>query len=197
MSTELEETLARELHQVAESTQVPPMPALSPQDERRSLRPRLWQPLLVAAVVVLLVGFLAVVLDSPDDTPRPSGPPDVTIPTTAPLVPYVIDKRLYVDGQQVPGAWSSVQSANGTWLGQKYDGSWWSGGPGRDTGQIDAEVEQPPVLSPDGRFIALIDLSSGSAVLTGFETAPAGEGWALHRSTCPSPRAASHCGSGG
>ncbi len=176
MGAALETTLTRELHQVAETTEVPPMPALPSDTDRRSLPVRLWQPLVVAASVVLLVGALALVLDRPDEAPAPSAPPGLAIPVTAPLVPYVVDQRLYVDGQQVPGTWSSVQWAGETWVGQQGDGSWWSGGPGRDTGAIYAELDQPPVISPDGGLVAFIDTSSGGAVLTGFDTRPAGEG---------------------
>lgn len=146
------------------------------QDERGSLPARRWQPFLAATAVVLLVGVLVLVLDRPGEPPESTSAPDPTISVTAPRAPYVVDQRLYVDGQQVPGTWWSVESAGGHWWGQRQDGSWWTGGPGVDTHEIDARVDQPPALSPDGRFIALIDLSGGPAVLTGYETAPAGEG---------------------
>ncbi len=173
MSADLEAALARELHQVAASTRVPPMPAMPTQTDPHPLPGRRWQPLLVAAAVVLLVGMLAVVLDRPAEAPGPATPPVRTIAVTAPLVPYVVDQRLYVDGEQVPGTWWSVESAGGHWLGQQSDGSWWSGGRGADPNVIDAEIDQPPAISPDGRFIALLDLSNGGAVLTGFETTTA------------------------
>jgi hypothetical protein len=191
MTTELENTLARELHEVAGDVRVPPMPSVVPAPHR--LRPRaagLWQPLLVAAAVVLIVGVAALVLsrlggDRPEPTPAPSpsGTPsagtvqDTTIPVTAPTVPYVLDQRLYVDGRQVPGAWSFVESRAGVWLAQQYDGSWWWGGPGVDTGRIDAQLDQPPAISPNGLYVAFVDLSSGGARLTGFDTRSAGEGF--------------------
>ncbi len=116
MSTELENTLARELHEVADGVHVPPMPALPPPDEHRSLTTRLWAPLLVAAAVVLLVGGLALVLGRPGDTrraerapaqrradERASGTGDGTISGEAPTVPYVVDQRLYVDGDAGAG----------------------------------------------------------------------------------------------
>ncbi len=191
MSTEMENALARELHEVADGVHVPPMPSLPPPDEQRSLTTRLWAPLLVAAAVVLLVGGLALTLDGRDDPAVPSGPgpsgtptsspsgnrQDGTISSAAPTVPYVLDQRLYVDGAQVPGTWWSVESRGGQWLAVQTDGSWWSGGPGRDTGPIAAEVDQPPVMSPNGRYVALIDLSSGVPTVTGFDTLPAGEGF--------------------
>ncbi len=177
MNSGLEETLVRELHQVADATLVPPMPALPVQDEQRPHQGRHWQPLVAAAAVVLLVGTLAWVFDGRGETPTPSAPPARTIPVSAPLVPYVVDQRLHVDGQQAPGSWWFVESAGDSWLGQRTDGSWWWGAAGLDPVEIDAELDQPPVLSPDGRFIALIDLSSGNAVLTGFETVPDGQGF--------------------
>lgn len=177
MSTELETALARELQGVADALRVPPMPSLPAPDAQGPLRSRLWQPLLVAASIALLVGALAVALSQPSKRPTPASPQEVTIPVTAPTVPFVVDQRLYVDGTQVPGTWWSVESRGETWLALRSDGSWWSGTPGRDTGRIDAQMDQPPVLSPDGSFIALVDLTSGRAILTGFDTQPSGEGF--------------------
>ena len=193
MTTKLEETLVRELHEVAGGIQVPPMPSVVPADEPRPRAARLWQPLLAAAAVVLIVGVVALLLSkqgggmpqpapSPGVTPSTSanaspGPKDAAIPVTAPTVPYIIDQRLYVDGSQVPGAWSFVESRGGVWLALQSDGSWWSGGPGVDTGRIDAQIDQPPVISPNGRYVAFVDLSDGHARLTGFDTRPAGEGF--------------------
>ncbi|MCW2796043.1 hypothetical protein [Nocardioides sp.] len=188
MTTELEETLARELNEVADGVQVPPMPSVVPADEPQPRAARPWQPLLVAATVALIVGVVALLLSEqgdhePQPTPSPTrvtdspDPRDTTIPVTAPTVPYVFDQRLYVDGTQVPGAWWFVQSRAGVWLAQRSDGSWWWGGPGVDTGRIDAQMDQPPVMSPNGRYVAFVDLSSGRARLTGFDTQPAGEGF--------------------
>ena len=193
MTTELEETLARELRDVAGGIQVPAMPSLSP-DAARPLAARLWQPLLVAAAVALIVGVVALALsrqggETPQPAPPPTGSPTASVTTssgplpgtkvagTPPTVPYVLDRQLYVDGAQVPGDWGFVESRGGTWLAQQYDGSWWSGGPGRDTGRIDAQIDQPPVVSPNGGYVAFVDLTGGTAHLTGFDTQPAGEGF--------------------
>jgi hypothetical protein len=184
MTTALEEMLADELHEVAGAVQVPPLPALLPSDEPRPRPGRLWQPLLVAAVV-LIVGVVALVLSqqgasTPQPAPspvRPSPAQVAKIAVTAPTVPYILDQRLYVGGSPVPGAWSVVQSREGVWLAQQSDGSWWSGGPGVDTGRIDAQLDQPPAISANGRYIAFVDLTGGHARLTGFDTSPAGEGF--------------------
>jgi len=189
MTTELEKVLVRELHEVAGGLHVPPMPAL-PTEESRSGGVRRWQPLLVAAVVVLIVGALAVFLNqggdgtpqpapspTPNPTPSITPTPDATIPAAPPSVPYVLDRKLYVDDTQVPGDWWSVESRGGAWLATQPDGSWWFGAPGVDPGKIDAQLDQPPVLSADGRYVAFVDLSGGQAHLTGFDTAPSGEGF--------------------
>ncbi len=187
MTTELEETLARELREVAGGVWVPPMPTVAPTDEPRPRAVRPWQPIVVAAAVALIVGVVALVLsqqdvDNSQPAPSPSVPPsapDVTIRVSAPTVPYVLDQRLYVNGSQVPGDWWSVQSRAGVWLAQQTDGSWWWGGPGVDTGKFEAQLDQPPVISPNGRYVAYVDLTSGRAGLTGFDTQPAGEGFGL------------------
>ena len=149
---------------------------------------RCWQP-----PRVLIVGVAALLLSEqgggkPQPAPLPGvtpstsataspGPRGVAIPVTPPTVPYIFDQRLYVDGSQVPGGWSFVEARGDVWLAQQSDGSWWSGGPGLDTGRIDAEIDQPPVISPNGRYVAFVDLSSGRARLTGFDSRPAGEGF--------------------
>lgn len=183
MTTELEETLARELSEVADGLQVPPMPSLASADEpRRVVRP--WQPLLEAAVVALVVGVVALVVgqdgdEKPDPAPSPSpSVTDAAVPVTAPTVPYVVDSRLYVDGAQVPGEWWGLETRRGVWLATQFDGSWWWGGPGIEGARrIEAQIEQAPTISPNGRYVAFIDVSAGEARLTGFDTQPAGEGF--------------------
>lgn len=183
MTTEIEETLARELSEVADGVRVPPMPSVTPADEpRRVVRP--WQPLVAAAVVALVVGVVAVVVGQNgggEPEPAPSPSPSVTdpaVPLTAPTVPYVVDGRLYVDGARVPGEWWGLESRGGVWLATWFDGSWWWGGPGIEGARrIDAQIDQAPAISPNGRYVAFVDVSSGQAVLTGFDTQPAGEGF--------------------
>lgn len=155
-------------------------------DQPQRRRVRTWQPLLVVAVVGLVIGVTALLFsqrDGDEEQPAPS-PTASSAPTQEPeevsveppTVPYILDQRLYVDGVQVPGTWWYVESGGDTWLAQRSDGSWWWGAPGVDGGRIDARVDQPPVLSPDGAYVALIDLTE-RPMLTGFDTFPAGEGF--------------------
>ncbi|GAB2859460.1 hypothetical protein [Nocardioides pacificus] len=185
MTMELEETLARELREVADGIQVPPMPALAPV-ETRSRAARTWQPLLVAASVALIVGLVALTLGRGDDsTPQPAPSPTVTssdkggsVSNATPTVAYILGPRLFVDGDQVPGAWSFVESRGDVWLGQKSEGSWWwSNGTSAEPMRIDAQIDQPPAISPNGGYVGYVDVSGGEATLTGFDTQPAGEGF--------------------
>ncbi|CAI9410549.1 hypothetical protein [Nocardioides sp. T2.26MG-1] len=186
MTTELENVLARELHEVADGLRVPPMPGL-PADAPTK-RPRPWQPLVVAAAVVLIAGVVALLFSRQDDgSPQPAPPApsratesvDTTISTAMPTVPFVVDRRLYVDGEQVPGEWWGLQSHWGVWLATRFDGSWWWGGPGVEAQRIEGQFDQPPVLSPNGSYIAYIDVSGGRASVNGFTTEPGGEGFGL------------------
>ncbi|MFA6298571.1 MAG: hypothetical protein WC642_05355, partial [Nocardioides sp.] len=79
MTTELEDMLARELHEVADGVHVPPMPSVVPAGEPRPRAARRWQPLLVAAVVALVVGVMVVVLGrAGEGEPQPAPSPSPT-----------------------------------------------------------------------------------------------------------------------
>ncbi|MBZ5737919.1 DUF881 domain-containing protein [Nocardioides mangrovi] len=84
MGIELEETLSRELHEVAGRLAVPPMPALPAHDSSGGRRPssRTWvPPVLVAAatiVVLAVVGLLAAREGGHDLQPAPSPGPTVS-----------------------------------------------------------------------------------------------------------------------
>ena len=186
MTTELEKTLARELNEVADRLHVPPRPVLAPASLPRTGGSRRWQPLLVADAFLLVLGLVALVqARQGGDSPEPAPPAPSTIPGGAPAVPYVLDRQLHVGGSVVPGDWWSVESSGEVWLAQQTDGSWWSGGPGLDPGEIDAVLDQPPVLSPEGGYVGLVDLTGGRAHLTGFDTQPAGEGFGWARIDLP------------
>lgn len=182
MPIDIEETLRRELGEVAESVRVPAVPRLTQEPSRARRR---WQPLLVAAAVALIVaGAVAVVArmgGGPEPAPTPPSPsPSRTesvgqIPTTPPTVPYVLDQRLYVDGEQVPGTWWSVQAGEAGWLALRTDDTWWWGS-GPNAQRLGGRLEGPPAISPNGRYVAETLVEDGEDLVTGFDTRPSGEG---------------------
>lgn len=184
---DIEEILNRELHEVADGLHVPALPALPQQPTAR----RPWPPVLAAAAAVLVVlGVIAVVATTRDDaapqpTPNPTvtpspgqtktSEPPVDTPTGLPKIPYTLDDRLYVDGEQVPGTWWYLQTAGPSWLAMNAEDNTWWWGRGPEPRLIEARIENSgPVLSPDGLYVALIDAEDG--VVTGFDTTSSGEG---------------------
>ena len=180
MFVDVEETLGRELREVAEDLHVPALPSL-PQEPARA--PRHWQPLLVAAAVVLIlagaVTLVATTRGGQEPQPAPPSPSRTDsverIPRTAPTVPYVLDQQLYVDGEQVPGTWWSVQSGEAGWLAQRTDYTWWWGR-GPTANAIEGQLDVPPVLSPNGEYVGEVVDDNGQGVLSGFDTGFSGEG---------------------
>lgn len=183
MSCSLEDTLVRELREIAADLPVPPMPDLP---ARRTGAGR-WAPALVAAAVVLvLLGAIgAIELAGGNHTaPMPGGPSPThestrttdapqPVPTVAPSVPYVLDGSLVVGGHQVPGDWVRVWSGGVAWLAWRSDGTWWYGTDAR-AHRIEGVGDATPVLSPGGAYAAWVD--SRTAMVTGFETRVGGEG---------------------
>ena len=182
MVADIEEILNRELHEVADGLHVPAMPPLPQQAP--AVR-RHWQPLLVAASVVLVVaGAVGVVTavrgGNQEPEPAPSPSPSrtesvVRVATTAPTIPYVLDQRLYVDGEQVAGTWWSVVSADAGWLALRTDSTWWWGR-GPEANRFDPPLDLPPVISPNGRYVAMVADDGGRNAVTGFATEPGGQG---------------------
>ncbi|MDT0344959.1 WD40 repeat domain-containing protein [Streptomyces litchfieldiae] len=180
MSADVEEILRREFREVASGLRVPARPPM-PQESVRSQR--LWRPLLVAAVTLIVVGAVAVVSSYRDDgRPRPATSPTERpsvrpLTADAPTVPYVFDSRLYVGGEQLPGSWWTVNQAGGAWVAQRDDDTWWWG-TGAEERAISGTVILQPRLSPDGKLLAvgtttqnggqvlLIDTQSGETVNT-------------------------------
>ncbi|WP_243058162.1 hypothetical protein [Nocardioides sp. SR21] len=159
---DVEEILNRELHEVADGLRVPPLPTLS-EDTRR----RPWLPVLAAAAALLVVlGVVAVVAinrggTAPEPAPSPtetaSTAPPVPVSTDPPTVPYTLDGRLYVDGEQVPGTWWYLSVGGPTWLAMNADDQTWYWGRGPELNEVtDMWVDLAPVLSPDGRFVAVV-----------------------------------------
>ncbi len=188
MSVDVEETLGRELRELADSLTIPAMPPLS-EEPRRASRHRpsrhgssQWQPLLVAASVALVIaGAVAVVATARggrDVQPAPSPSPTpsvVTIPRTAATVPHVLGTKLYVDGERVPGDWYSVSSGEAGWVAVRTDNTWWWG-TDSEPHRIEGTLDVPPAISPNGTYVAEIVEENGTGLLTGFDTDPSGEG---------------------
>ena len=185
MPDDIETTLSRELREVASRLQVPAMPALSTNPPAGPRPHRHWLPLLAAAAVVLIVSG-AVVVGSilgggdPDLEPAPPAASRTEsvrpIPTSAPTVPYVLDRKLYVDGVRVPGTWWSVQAGDAGWVALRTDNTWWWGS-GPEANKIEPRLDLPPLISPNGRYVALVADTNGRSAVTGFETRSGGQGW--------------------
>lgn len=147
---------------------------------------RKWQPLLVAAVVVLvLVGGAAVLAnarggpapgsDPPPLAAAPSQTPSSSASTSRPTIPYVLDRRLYVDGERVPGDWWSVEFGAQDWIAIRTDDTWWWGW-GPEAHAIEGHFDVAPVISPNGRYVGEVATHDRKGFLSGFDTRPAGEG---------------------
>ncbi|MEP9361614.1 hypothetical protein ABLE68_01525 [Nocardioides sp. CN2-186] len=179
MDIDVEETLGRELHTIASGLRIPALPDLA---QEPIPTPRRWPSLLAAAAVVLVVILAAVFAEafhagsSPQPMPQPVPAPTGTLPRTAPATPYVLADRLYVDGQQVPGKWWSVDAGGDAWLAWRADDTWWWGR-GTEPHRIEARLDVPPAISPNGDYVAMIVTDDNGATLTGFDTASDGEGF--------------------
>lgn len=194
MHEDIEKILTRELREVADGLDVPVVPHLPARPSSRLL----WVPLVAVAAAVLvalvfLVGDPAGRGSRLDPAPQPNQPTEPTevvtddatdplpteVPTGQPRVPYVLDGVVHVGGDAFPGDPSSgYYEVGGTaqgWLAVQSPFVW-SWGNGGAPQVLDVAVEQPPAVSPDGRYLAHL---STEGDLNGFQTAPDGEGMGL------------------
>ncbi|MCW2813947.1 MAG: hypothetical protein JWN84_1402 [Nocardioides sp.] len=185
MDSEIEDTLSRELEQIAGNLVVPPVPGL-PVTTTRS-RWHVAAPALVAAAVVITVLVTALTLlttGGPDrGEPAPAEPPttstttdDGSVSDAAPEAPVVVSGVLYVGGQQVPGRWTDVRGSGTHWMGQRADDSWWWGYDARPQ-RLEGTMYQPPVISPDAGYVGRVISDGGGAMLVGSDTEEGGEGF--------------------
>lgn len=183
MHEDIEKILTRELRQVADRVEVPPLPGLPSDTPTRSV----WPPVLAAAAVVLIALItLSGVLPDRDGAPHPAPQPtevitdDATesvpqeVPTGRPKVPYLLDRVVHVGEETFPG-YDWVEGAEQGWVAVKPPFAWaWSnGGAPRD---LEVALEQPPGVSPNGEYLAYI---TADGEMNGFQTAPDGEGMGL------------------
>lgn len=182
MYRDVEEMLTRELRGVADHVRVPALPELptAPPPARFA-----WQPMLVAAALVLvaLATVASLLRLGEGQTPQPAPEPTTVItddattaepdpvPTGPPSVPHLLDGVLHVGGRTYPGYDYLQGGTDAGWLVGRPDLSWWWGNSGRPA-PIPVPVEQSPGISPNGRYVAHL---SPEGELSGFETA-AGEG---------------------
>lgn len=183
MYTEIEDTLSRELRQVAEGIEVPAMPDLPVGSPSRPW----WPTLLVAAALVLVALATVATLarlgsDSrPQPAPSPTPTPTEAVepPTTdPPTVPYVVDGRLFVGGEQVSGEYYSVDGTSTGWVATRTGNTYAWGYDAQPNG-IEGVLNQPPAVSPSGEYVGYVADEDGQGMLTGFDTDPAGEGFGL------------------
>jgi hypothetical protein len=184
MPVDIEETLTRELHEVADGLHIPTMPPL-PEEAPRPARHR--GPLLAAAAVVLIVAGsvgLATVPDgqdtrpaqpspSPSLLPSPSSSPTAAegpIPRSAPAIPYVLDQKLYADGEQVPGSWWSVRTGGEAWIAAEGMPITWWWGRGPEPRELPNGEDVTPKISPNGTYVAVVRPQGGEGILTVIDT---------------------------
>ncbi len=175
MPVDIEETLARELREVAEGLSIPAMPRL-PEEPTRPTRSR--QPLLAAAAVVAIVagaaGVVATLPDSRDAQPAgtsSSNPtePVAPIPRSATTLAHVVDGKLYVGDTEVAGTWWSVRPAGQAWIAYRDDYTWWWGR-GPQPNELPNGEDVTPKISPDGRYVAVVRVETGEGILTVVDT---------------------------
>jgi len=164
----IEQLLEQELHVVANGLDVPvaPMADLVREGERVRNRIRVYAAGLVAAAVALVVTGLALA----NSDPRAEGPgPSTTSPSPtrvldenlgfptgeAPSIPYIVDEKLFVGGERVPGLWEYLPE---TQIGGNTVATWSPEKEGWllvENGQVqNLQVDRGAAkLSPDGRFL--------------------------------------------
>lgn len=187
MHQDVERMLTRELRQVADRVDVPPMPDL-PLDQPSRL---VWSPVLAAAAVVLvaLVTLAGLSLHRGSTPPPAQQPTDVAtdrvthatpeevpeeVPEGPSKVPYLLGRVVHVGEESFPG-YDWVDGTNRGWVAMKPPFVWsWSNGGSPE--QLDVALEQPPAVSPNGEYLAYL---STDGELNGFQTAPDGEGMGI------------------
>jgi hypothetical protein len=185
MYRDVEETLLRELRDVADHVTVPALPELPSAPPQRFA----WQPLLVAAaLVVVALATVATLLQldggrSIQPAPQPTNvvtdeaseavPAELT--TEPPTVPYLLDGVLHVGERTYPGYDYLEGGSLSGWLVGRRDFTYYWGNTGRPN-PLSVATEQPPGISPNGEYVAYI---TTEGEMNGFETDPAGEGMGL------------------
>lgn len=180
MHEDIERILTSELLQVADGVEVPPLPELPTGPPSRFV----WPPVLAVAAAVALIALVVLVggpsdrggvpQPAPQPTPQPTQVLPQEVPTAQPRVPYVLDRVAYVGDDSFPG-FDSIDGTTQGWLAVEPPFVW-SWGNGGAPNPMEVALEQPPVVSPNGQYVAYI---SSEGDLNGFETTWGGEGMGL------------------
>ena len=164
----IEKMLEQEFRVVAGELDVPPAPVaeLVREGSKARNRTRMYVAGLAAAAVAVVATGLAIAdgdprADNPDPAPSPTRIVDENLgfPTgEAPSIPYIVDEKLFVDGEVIPGIWEYLPETS---IGGNNVVNWLS-----EQGWVlvvDGESEvlpdekAVPRLSPDGRFLVYAD----------------------------------------
>ncbi len=146
----------------------------------RRVRHDVGSPWLAAAAAVAVVagatGLLATLPRRPGRPAGPTSPAPSTAPSTspsptaapspissgAPTIPYVLDRRLFVDGEQVPGDdWWSVTPAGEAWIAVRGMPLTWWWGTGTEVHELPNGEDVNPKISPDGSYVAVVRSENG------------------------------------
>ena len=203
MSFDVETVLVRELHEVADGRGGPRAPAAAERDNRS--RP-VWQPLLVAAAVVLIVlGAVAAVTAlgggerelQPAPVPVPDrghrrrdrGLTDEAVSTAPPTIPYVSGTGCTSAASRSRDDWAWVTGTGTHWIGGRLRRRHLLVGVRRRT-PTHRRVHQPTA----GRSLPAAATGPDSStrattgLLTGADTESGGEGFGRDSDRVPSPR---------
>jgi hypothetical protein len=89
----------------------------------------------------------------------------------------VVDRNLYVAGQQVPGRWYAAAGRGTHWVALRDDRTWWWGYD-EEPQRIEGQVDQSVVISTSGGYTAHVRTGPGGGwTLVGADTEWAGEGF--------------------
>ena len=94
-----------------------------------------------------------------------------------------------------PAPGGTVQGSDAGWLALRTDNTWWWGR-GPEPHEIPGYHDKPPVISPNGRYVAEIRVENGAGVLTGFDTQTGGAGWGSVPVELGDPEDGTRCTSG-
>ena len=143
-------------------------------------------PVLASALAVVAVLTAVVTVRTwgepdaarPSATPTRAEAPSGAAPATAggPDVPVTVSQDLFVGGEQVPGRWYYGDGRGTRWIALRDDRTWWWGYDATAQ-RLEGEMDQPPVMSTSGGYVARVVKDHGGQMLIGADTEEGGEGF--------------------